>query len=86
MASKTRCLVTGGCGFLGLHLVRQLLEDGRFEVSVFDVRPTDVPKGAHMIVGDLRSTSSVDAAVKGMDPPPPLLPPQNPISQLSGRV
>lgn len=63
--AKAKCLVTGGCGFLGQHLVQQLLEDGRFEVAVFDVRAADVAPGVRMVVGDLRNQSQVEAAVQG---------------------
>ena len=63
--AKVKCLVTGGCGFLGQHLVQQLLENGRYEVSIFDVRASEVAPSVRMIVGDLRSHSQVDAAVQG---------------------
>ena len=31
------CAVVGGCGFLGRHMVEQLLERG-YQVHVFDIR------------------------------------------------
>lgn len=62
-------MVTGGSGFLGQHIVQQLLDSGKYEVVVFDVRPNDAltAKGVAVIVGDLRKLDDVKAACKGMD-------------------
>ncbi len=47
-----RCLVIGGCGFLGRHIVEKLLERG-YAVSVFDVRSTFENERVSFFVGDL---------------------------------
>ncbi|KAL6766654.1 hypothetical protein ACKKBG_A36860 [Auxenochlorella protothecoides x Auxenochlorella symbiontica] len=64
--SKTKCLVTGGNGFLGQHLVAQLANSGEYEVTVFDIRPPVIPfPGVKYITGDLTKEADVDAACKG---------------------
>lgn len=62
-----RCLVTGGAGFLGRHLVGQLLDSGRWDVTVFDVRALEGEERVQYIVGDLRDAEQVAQACKGMD-------------------
>jgi nucleoside-diphosphate-sugar epimerase len=67
-ARVLKCLVTGGGGFLGRHIVDQLLESGRYEVTVFDIRAVegDERAGLTYVVGDLRKAEDVDAACAGV--------------------
>jgi sterol-4alpha-carboxylate 3-dehydrogenase (decarboxylating) len=37
MPGSESYLVVGGCGFLGRHIVEQLLARGETQVSVFDI-------------------------------------------------
>lgn len=58
-------LVVGGAGFLGRHIVQQLLDSRRYAaVRVFDIRPCGLP-GVDERVGDLRKPDDVSAAVEG---------------------
>ena len=62
--------ITGGAGFLGLHLARRLLADG---ASVTHARPrsrsmtSSSSGGVEEIRGDVRSEADVRAAVAGAD-------------------
>jgi len=47
-----QCTVIGGCGFLGRHMVEQLLSKG-FKVNVFDIRQTFDNNKVKFFVGDL---------------------------------
>lgn len=60
---KLKALVTGGVGFLGTHLVSQLLATGQYDVTIFDIRDPGNAK-APVVVGDLRKYESVLAATK----------------------
>lgn len=62
-----RALVTGGSGYLGAEVVRQLVALG-VEVRVLDLAddPTR-PDGAELVRGDIRSEADVSRAVDGVD-------------------
>lgn len=64
--SGRRVLITGGCGFIGTHLVRRLLDEGD-DVRVFDDAPPLRPLDVQIIRGDIRDAGQVAAAVKGVD-------------------
>jgi dihydroflavonol-4-reductase len=59
-------LVTGGAGFIGKHVVDQLLERGD-EVRVLDLQVPDIPaKDVEYIAGDITDLSDVREAMKGV--------------------
>jgi nucleoside-diphosphate-sugar epimerase len=63
-----RYLVTGGAGFLGVNLVRLLLERGQ-EVTSLDLEPFDYPERPRIreITGDIRRRPDVERAMEGVD-------------------
>ena len=65
-----RCLVTGGAGFIGSHLVERLVKDG-FQTSVLDDLSAGSSSYVHeaetLVEGDVRDAGLVDDLVKGAD-------------------
>lgn len=69
-----RVLLTGGAGFIGRHVLRELLSRGH-EVRVLDSLRSDVHdadpapriEGSDVIVADVRDAAAVDQAVQDMD-------------------
>lgn len=71
MAIETqRCLVTGGAGFIGSHLVERLVKDG-FQTTVLDDLSAGSSSYVHeaetLVEGDVRDAGLVDDLVKGAD-------------------
>src|SRR5919201_3425329 len=64
-----RWAISGGAGFLGLHLARRLLADGH-EVRTLDLAPLDDPeleRGVEELRGDVRDPSAAARLVDGAD-------------------
>lgn len=69
MKMQKTYLITGGAGFLGINLVRFLLERGQRVVSL-DIVPFDYPDVKDKITiiqGDIRKAEEVRRALKGVD-------------------
>jgi nucleoside-diphosphate-sugar epimerase len=64
-----RVLVTGGAGFLGINLIRFLLQRG-VDVSSLDIAPfeyPDVRDRIRVVTGDIRDKAAVELALDGAD-------------------
>jgi UDP-glucose 4-epimerase len=74
-------LITGGAGFIGANLVRYLLEQGGYRITVFDNLSTGSKENLHQAVsdagkkvsdtffveGDILDADRIGAAVRGQD-------------------
>ncbi len=74
--SGTRCLVTGGAGFIGSTIVDQLLDAGAAEIVVLDnfvrgtwsnLAPARDRGGINVIKGDICDAALVDELTEGID-------------------
>src|SRR5438128_454988 len=66
---RMRWAISGGAGFLGLHLARRLLADGH-EVRTLDLAPLDDPeleRAVEELRGDVRDPAAAARLVAGAD-------------------
>jgi UDP-glucose 4-epimerase len=70
--TKLKCLVLGGCGFIGSHLVDGLLDNG-YEVIIFDKENVDTKNIKHnlnkieLIEGDFANENDITMAIKDIN-------------------
>ncbi|MBN2363953.1 NAD-dependent epimerase/dehydratase family protein [candidate division WOR-3 bacterium] len=64
-----RILVTGGSGFLGINMIRKLIEKNCRDIVSFDIEPFDYPEknSVKAILGDIRDAETVTKAFDGVD-------------------
>jgi dTDP-L-rhamnose 4-epimerase len=69
-----KTLVTGGAGFIGTHVVRELVKRGdqvvvldSLEDQVHDGSPPELPESVELIVGDVGDPAAADRALAGAD-------------------
>lgn len=65
-STQRHALVTGGCGFVGRHLVNALAERGD-KVTVIDIGAKAFRPDVHFIDADIRNAKAVAAACAGVD-------------------
>lgn len=61
-----KILVTGGMGFIGSHVVQNLLNKG-YKPIIFDHKMSEYPKGCDFVLGDVKSYTDVAEAVAMSD-------------------
>lgn len=69
-----KVLITGGCGFIGRHVTKELLSSG-YSIRILDAlidqvhgdTAPEVPEGVELLRGDLRDAKLVAEALDGVD-------------------
>jgi len=64
-----KVLITGGSGFLGINMIRKLLEEGITDITSLDKEPFDYPEKDKIkaVIGDIRDKAVVEKCMEGID-------------------
>ncbi|ACL75333.1 NAD-dependent epimerase/dehydratase family protein [Ruminiclostridium cellulolyticum] len=66
-----RFLITGGAGFVGCHIAKQLLDENKGEVIIYDNLSSgklqNIPTGCRFIEGDIRDSKKIEEVLEGVD-------------------
>lgn len=65
-----KALVTGGAGFIGSHIAKQLIEEGVETIIIDDLstgKRSNIPNKAHFIQGDILNFNILSKACNGVD-------------------
>ena len=64
-----KVLITGGSGFLGINMIRKLLEEGVTDITSLDLEPFDYPEAdkINTVKGDIRDKAVVEKCMEGVN-------------------
>ena len=59
-------LITGGSGFIGIHIVKKLCEIGEYNITIYDIKKNNI-ENINFIEGDILDQKKLIESTKKMD-------------------